>query len=161
METSVLTVMADQRPRLLERLGQNPDLCNFVLALLGRSIVLCAERGLPLQGIEFDSIQAQDLPTGDVVFRARVIFGRMPVNAASIWPPQSDFAKYARSKAHGLGMALHKNPKLNEFFQTLVEHVEKYADHKGYQFGRLKVQKAIITTADIMVLQVGLNVLTH
>lgn len=161
MAKSVYEILADNKPSLLERLGQNSDLSNFVLALLSRAIVICAQRGKPLEGIEFSGLQASDLPTQDVVFRARLIFHDMAITAASIWPPQSDFARYARAKAYGLGMALQKNPRLNFFFQAILEHIGQYADRRGLKFGALKVQKAIITTADILVLQVGQNVLTN
>lgn len=154
-------VMASVKPALVERLATNPDLCNFILALLGRSIILCAEKGTPLEGIEIADFTAEDLPEGDVLFKARIEFHMLPITAASLWPPQSDFAQYTRSKAHGLGMALEKNPRLNAFFQTMVEMIEKYADHKGIQFGRLKAQKALITTDNILMLQVGKNVLTN
>lgn len=161
MAQSVFEVMAGRQQSLLEKLGENPDLCNLVLALLGKAIVICSQRGLPLEGIEMGTLTATDLPTRDVVFRAPITFHPLPVTAASIWPPQSDFAHYTRSKAYGLGMALQKNPKLAVFFQSLVQAIETYAQHRGLQFGKLKVQKSIISTSNVLVLQVGENVIAN
>lgn len=161
MATSVFEVLHDNKRSLLEKLTENQDLCNFVLGFVGRCICITAERGLPLEGIQFGPVEAEDLTNGDASLRARVIFNQTPQTAASIWPPQSDFARYVRSKAHGMGIALQKNPNLNHFFQSLIERIDQYATHKGVQFGKLKVQKAIITTADILVLQVGKNVPTN
>lgn len=151
--------MEGRSSTLLEKLATNQDLCNVVLGLLSRCIVVCSQLGRPIEGIDIGVLVAEETPNGDLVMRALVTFRPMAVAMASIWPPQSDFAQYARSKAYGLGMALQKNPRLNGFFQIMVERVESYAGHKHMQFGALHVKQAILTTTNHIVLKVGKNIL--
>ncbi len=107
---NVKEAIGNQSKTLLDKLGTNPDLCNVVLGLLARCIVVCSSRSKPLEGIEIGDLRAEDLGNGDLALRAPVKFRDLAVSAASLWPPQDDFAQYARSKAYGLGMALQKNP---------------------------------------------------
>ncbi len=160
MET-VAQQLEKENPRLLGKFVLNPDLCNFILALLAKVVWISMQRGFPRNGVTIDPAVSSDLPNQDIVFRARVRFGQVAVGPPARWPLQSDFARYTRAKAYGLGLALQENPKLCEFFQTLLESIDRFARYNGIPFRTLKVQKAIISTGDIVVLQVGRNVITH
>lgn len=161
MAGNVTEVLAGKAQTLLEKLVTNPDLCNFILGLLGRCIVVCANLGRPIEGIEIGHLDVQEIENGDLTLRAPVTFHDMQVTPASIWPPQNDFAQYTRSKANGLGMALQKNPKLSVFFQEMVTRIDSYCSHRGLQFGALHVKQAVLTSNNRIVLKVGKNVLDH
>ncbi len=156
---NVTEAIGNKSTSLLEKLVTNPDLCNVVLGLLARCIVMCTNRGKPIEGIDIGPLNVEELTNGDIALRAAVTFRDVSVAMASMWPPQSDFAQYTRSKAHGLGMALQKNPKIAEFFQHMVERIDSYATHRHLQFEKLHVKQAILTTTDHIVLKVGKNIL--
>ena len=156
MADSVSQHLTDTAPALLDKLVTNPDLCNVVLGLLARCIVLSQERSRPFEGISIGSILASTLDNGDLVMRAKVTFSDTAKTAPAMWPPQSDFAKYVRSKAHGLGQALQRNPGLSHFFQGMVEMVEQHCAVKGLPFRFLHVKQSIISNpGDMLVLKVG------
>lgn len=162
MAESVYQQMSESGKELLaDKLATNPDLCNVVLALLSRLIVMAdMERKTPMEGIRMAPPTNSVLGNGDCVIRSQVTFGGMAVSRPAMWPPQSDFAVYVRSRAHGLGLAMQRNPKLCEFFQSMVEALDQYCLDKGLQFGALIVKKKIISVpGDVLVLQVGRKLL--
>jgi hypothetical protein len=160
MADSVFQQMADKAPALLEKIATNPDLCNVVLGLLARCIVLSQQRGLPIEGIEIGELNSQNAMNNDGIFRAKVTFRRVALTRPAMWPLQSDFARYVRAKAHGLGMALQSNPSLNDFFQRLVEGLDRYCTLQSIQFGALVVKQSIISNpGDMLVLKVGKKLL--
>ena len=142
---------------LADKLVTNPDLCNLVLGLLGQLIILADRvKKTPLEGIRMGPLTTSILADGDCVIRSQVNFGSFAVTRPAMWPPQSDFAVYVRSRAHVLGMALQRNPTLCDFFQHVVETLDAYCLDKGLKFGALVVNKKMISNpGDVFVLQVG------
>lgn len=152
--------LASEKPRLLEKLGTNTDLCNFVLGLLGRIVIMATQRGIPRSGVTLGPLAQELRINGDLSIRSKVSFNRLVVNAPAMWTLQSDFAKYAQAKARGLGLALQENPKVAASFQDLLEVVERWAEDKGLPFRDVKVKQAIISNpGDMLVLKVGKDIL--
>lgn len=160
MSHNVYEELSEQKSEsLVQKLGTNNHIGNVVLGFLGRIIVLAAERGKPGTGVETSPMEVSEQSNGDLIIRSRLTFHDIAITNNAIFEPQSDFAKYARAKAHSMAVALETNPKLSFFFEAMTQRIEQYALHKGIAFAALKVKQSIISTSDILVLKVGRELL--
>jgi hypothetical protein len=160
MSNNVSQLLETEKPRLLEKMVTNPDLCNVVLALLGRCLIEAQNRSKPMEGIALGELQSEQSPDGDLVMRSKVEFHSVALTNPAVWPLQSNFALYVRAKAQGMAMALQKNPKLGVFFESLVERIESYAAHKQIPFDTVVVKQSMISNpGDMLVLKIGRKLL--
>lgn len=153
---SVAGHLEDTRSRLLKKLYKNEDLCNVIIALLGRLAIEAHNRGGPA-AIRVSDVQEQ----GNGEFRARISFA-----PASLWTPsrpmyKSDLMEYMAAKNNSLAQVLALNDGLADFFQVLIGKIEQYAEHKSIPFYRLKVLTggAFISRDNELVIRVGRNAL--
>ena len=160
MSQTVYDQLASKKESLADRFGLNPELGNVVLALLGRLVIICQERGKPIEGIIIGPIATTQSNNKDLTLRAHVIFGSVAVSRSAMWQLQTDFAKYAQSKAAGLALALQRNPTLANFFEDLAMCVDNWSKEIRLPFENIKVKQSIISVpGDIFVLKLGKELL--
>ena len=156
-DKSVATHLEDTRSRLLKKLYKNEDLCNVVIALLGRLTLMAHGRGGP-KSIRISDVQEH----GNGEFRARISFAPVSLRTPSRPTPKNDLMDYMASKNIALASVLAYNTDVADFFQTLVGKIEQYAAFKSIPFYRLKVLTggAFISKDNELVIRVGKNALS-
>ena len=141
-------------PAVAARVVDNKDLCNFFMGLLGRLIVLAAQRGLPLEGIR---VAAPEMSERRIT--ARVSFSALAVPAPAIFgagvASGDDFRHYAASKSVYMARAMEKNPEFGRYFERALHLVEGWCADHGKDFRAAKVWKAFISPDDVIVLHMG------
>jgi hypothetical protein len=155
-DKSVATVLEDTRSRLLKKLYKNEDLCNVVIALLGRLTIESHSFGGP-QSIRLSDIQEH----GNGEFRARISYAKPKLWLPSRPVAKNDLMDYMANKNIALAQVLYQNPGVSEFFQTLIGKIEQYSAFKSIPFYRLKVITggAFISRDGELVIRVGKNAL--
>lgn len=155
-DKSVATVLEDKRSLLLKKLYSNEDLCNVIIALLGRLALEAHSRG-GARCIRMSSISE----VGNGEFRSRISFIHMNLWTPSRPTPKNDLMDYMAAKNISLANLLAQNPHIADFFQTLVGKIEQYAAFKSIPFYRLKVITggAFISKDWELVIRVGKNAL--
>lgn len=160
MSQNVYEQLAIEKKNLADKLGENAEIGNIVLALLGRLIILSQERGRPIEGIATAPLLNSKLGNGDLVIRSKITFNALSIIRPAMWQLQSDFARYTLSKARGLALALQRNPKLSDFFENIVEAIDQWCRSENVQFPGVRVKQAIISNpGDVLVLKVGRKLL--
>ena len=155
-DKSVSTHLEDTRSRLLKKLCQNEDLCNVIIALLGRLAIEAHHRGGPA-AIRLSDVQEQ----GNGEFRARISFARNKLWTPSRPTYKNDLMEYMVRKNNSLAQVLALNDGVADFFQVLIGKIEQYATFKSIPFYRLKVITggAFISKDWELVIRVGKNAL--
>lgn len=150
--------LEDTRSRLLKKLHQNEDLCNVIIALLGRLAIEAHHRGGPA-AIRVSDVQEH----GNGEFRARISFAQN-----QLWTPsrpnyKNDLMEYMAAKNNSLAQILALNDGVADFFQVLIGKIEQYATFKSIPFYRLKVVSggAFISKDWELVIRVGKDALAN
>lgn len=155
-DKSVSTVLEDKRSRLLKKLHSNEDLCNVIIALLGRLAIEAHHRGGPT-AIRLSGVQEH----GNGEFRSRISFAQVKLWAPSRPTYKNDLMEYMARKNMALAQILALNDGVADFFQVLIGKIEQYATFKSIPFYRLKVITggAFISRDWELVIRVGKNAL--
>ena len=137
MSQNVAQVVEGRASTMFEKLAQNVDLANVVMGFLGRIIIMCQQRGRPIQGVD-----ATPVVVSKDEFRFGISFNDLVITPMGIWQPQGDLMSYAKSRSAHLAKALERNNKLIRTFTDLVERVEKYCERNRIPFRDFKIKKA-------------------
>jgi hypothetical protein len=135
---------------LIDKLNTNVAIANVVMALLGRLVIIAAQRGKPIEGIALESPQW----SGNGL-RAKITFNSLSIIPYGVWSGQSDVMKYALSRSAHLAKVFQKNPGLIKFFTELVMKLDAFSSSRGIQWVDLQLSKAFITPSDVLVLNVA------
>lgn len=145
MNNSVYSALESKNSGLRQTAQQNIDVAKTFNALISNLIVICNRRGRALKDVGFGPLEVQ----GNVV-RARVSYGVSGRRTTEYFEPRSTFYEYARRKALRLARALDENPQLADFLRRMTDTMRQYAAHKGRAFGRIKIERAIIDSNDVL-----------
>jgi hypothetical protein len=122
--------IANDKPRLLQKIEDNEDLANVLIALLGKIVTDYRYA----KGIRFSPISENN-----GVFTSTII----TLDEELLVPPtffgRNNLGDYMASKNIALAAVLKKNRHVRDFFQSLVEQIEHYATFKRIPFSDLKV----------------------
>ena len=133
--------------RIVARIENNLDLCNVFMALLGRTCLMAAQRGLPVEGISFGE------PTvTEKRISARVTFSGLTISSHAIFGRGTSFDEWAASKSQGMAAAMKRNPNFGTFFEKVLRVVDGFCADKGRDFKHVKVYKAFIDPDNTIVL---------
>jgi hypothetical protein len=149
MTANIAQQLEDTKTHLFHKLSSNEDLSNVLIALVGRLVTNYRNAA----GIRFSEVY--DCGAGE--FRARIY----PVFNALILPPKlifkNDLGDYMAHKNIALAGVLQSNKAVADFFQELIQKIERFAEWKRIPFPELKVVQgsAIISKDDEFKLQVG------
>jgi hypothetical protein len=139
MSSNVAETIEGRQSTLFEKLSSNNDLANVIMAFLGKIVLMCHQRGKPIQGVETtDVVEVND------EFRFGLSFNDLVITPMGIWQNQGSILHYAQSRSVHLAKALERNGKIMRTFTQLVEAVEKRCQRKGMSFKDFKLKKAII-----------------
>jgi hypothetical protein len=139
-----------KRKGLYDKICENKEVANLLMALLSNLVILCHRKGKPIEGIAFESPREFN---GEIT--ARIWFRSLSIPSVGIWGAKEDFRKYATQYSRQLYKALDKNPRISPFFEQVVEILSKYGERKGLEFKDVAMKKAIITKDDILVIKLG------
>lgn len=139
MSENVAQTLETNSVGLYQKLAQNEDVSNVIMALLTRIIVMCRQWGKPIQGVSFGNVNESD---GEIRFG--MSFSNLALPAMDLWQPQENIAKYGESKAARLAKVIEGNPRLLKVFGDVVNIAEKMCERKGKQFKDFQIKKAFI-----------------
>lgn len=139
MSNNVAEVFENRASTLFDKLVENQDLANVVMGFLGRIILMCHQKGLPIEGVV-----TTDVNEFDDEFRFGVAFSHIVASPMGLWQAQGDILTYAKSRSTHLAKALERNAKIMKTFRNLIEAVDQYCKRKRISFSSLKVKKAFI-----------------
>jgi hypothetical protein len=139
MSNNVAEVLEGRATTLFEKLAQNNDLSNVIMAFLGRIVLMCNKMGKPIEGV----ITTEVNESNDE-FRFGVTFNSLIMSPPGLWQAQGDILTYAKARSIHLAKALERNNKLMHTFTNLVEAVSRYCDRKGLSFKDFKIKKAFV-----------------
>lgn len=142
MKASVFDKVGAERPSLLHRMAQNKSVADTVMGYLNVFLGMSMEQGYPVDGIRVSSLAWGEKDT----FRGRVTLSRLASSMpASPFAPKSDFFRYARAKAAHMARGLELNPRLEKFFEEMVERIESWGLAKGIRYEDVQIVDPIIT----------------
>ena len=145
---SVGQAISSRQATLYEKLATNGEVANSVMALIGRLVIECANRGKQVAGISTSSIIAAN---GE--FKFNIIYHSINSPTLGLWQPQNDIKNYVASKSAHLAKVLDANPRLIKTIEDLIDQIDRFCDHKGVAFKDFKVDKLFITKEDTFVLK--------
>jgi hypothetical protein len=154
MSQNVWEQIGAKSTSLQEKLEQNTDVANTVMSLLGNLIVVANAKGVPFEGICFGELHE----TGGE-FTSKIGFSTLNIGLIPQVTARFEFMDYAKARSWSMARALERSPRMQTFFEALVQAVEKYSLAKGIPFQALKVYKRIVTPDNVLVFKVGREVL--
>ena len=140
--------IASDKPYLLEKIEQNTDIANVLIAMLGKLVISYRTAG---------QIKMAPIQVIDNEFRSRVEVVGTPLSL----PPQlvmhNDLRDYMTAKNIALARVLTLNKPIADFFQELVMRLVAYADFHHIAFKDLRVVQgsAFISKDNKFVIKVG------
>ena len=145
--------LLETKTPLAATLATNNEVCGVLAALLGRVVIIAAQRGVPINGVRMGQLHA----SGQGQFTSRISFN----HAALILPVsiegKGSFEDYLANKGVQLAKVLAMNQSMGAFFEALTERLVAYAKTKGAAFSDLWVYNdgAFISNDDELVVRVG------
>ena len=139
MSQNVAEEIESKASTLFEKLASNVDLSNVIMGFLGRVIIICKEKGKPIQGVS-----TTEVTESNDEFRFGLSFNTLVITPMAIWQAQHDLVHYIQSRSSSLAQVLQRNQKLVGTFNDLVSVIDKYCQRKGMKFRDFKVKKAFI-----------------
>lgn len=153
MSDTVFERLDEHSSRFRRKLEQNADLCNVLIALLGRILLFSQWRGVGVNCARLGPVSE----IGNGEFRCNLYFLPLSLTVPVSLHPRSDLTDYMASKQISLARLLTVNPQIADRFQELIEQIDRWATHKGVTFAMLKVLTggAFISKNLEMVIRVG------
>ena len=148
MSKNASQAIANNKPLLLQRIEENEEIANVLIALLGKLVIQYSKAG---------QIIMSPVGCSDNEFTSRITVVDRPL----ITPPQlvmhNDLRDYMAAKNIALAKVLTLNKHIADFFQELVSRISAYADFKGIPFKDLRVVQgsAIISKDNVFAMKVG------
>lgn len=148
MSQNVSQQIADTKPLLLQKIEENGEIANVLMALLGKLVINYRTQG---------EIRMAPIMVEDNEFRSRIIVIQNPLARPPRLVMHNDLRDYMVAKNIALAKVLTLNKDIADFFQELVSRLVAYSDFKNIPFKELRVIQggAFITKDHEFVLRVG------
>jgi len=148
MSRNVADALESRSSSLFEKIASNAAISNVLMALLGRMVIMAQQAGKPIEGISLD----RPIFFGRSI-RARVKFNTLSLTRSplGLWAPADDLLRYAQSRSVHLAKVLERNNGVRVFFAAFCEEIDNFCNHKSIKWSDLKVEKAIITQDNLLV----------
>lgn len=137
---------------LATTLATNNEVCSVLAGLLGKLVIECQAKGVPVNQVQLSDLRAQ----GNGQFMCRIKYFGGLVFPCGIGVKGS-LEDYMANKGIQLAKVLAQNYSISRFFEALVTRLVEYAKTKGVPFSDLWVYNdgAFISRDDELVIRVG------
>jgi hypothetical protein len=145
--------LLDTKTPLARVIGSNAEVCQVLAGLLGKIVIMAAEKGVPINGVYMGELRA----SGGGQFTSRITFNYRPLTIPIGIEPKGSLEDYLANKGIQLAKVLAMNPSVGRLFESLTSKLVEYAKTKGVNFSELWVynEGAFISRDDEMVIKVG------
>jgi hypothetical protein len=135
MSDNVFEQLEDESPRFRAKLETNQDLCNVLIALLGRIILVSQSFGRGVNAARLGPVSEY----GNGEFRMSLFYLTTTLVTPISVTRKSALRDYMFAKQISLARVLSVNPQIADRFQELIEQIDRWATHKRIPFCDLKV----------------------
>ena len=148
MSQNVAEQISSSKPKLYQKIVENEDITNILIALLGKLVITYSRAG---------EIRLSPIVVAGNEFRSRIEIVGNPL----VLPPRlvihNDLRDYMASKNIALSRVLALNKHVADFFQELLERLVSYSEFNHIDFKDLKVVQgcAFISKDHEIVIKVG------
>lgn len=145
--------LLDTKTELARTLNQNNEICGVLAALLGRVVIIAAQRGVSITNVRMGTLRS----TGDGTFTSRISFNHLGLTIPVGIEPKGSLEDYLANKGVQLAKVLAMNPSMGVLFEALTAKIVDYAKTKGVNFSEVWVynEGAFISRDDELVVKVG------